>query len=133
MWFSISYKSNSSLHYEYPIIKEFGEERSIESGDNFLRIMASNEYFLLVTLLVSLSIFGFTFSEANQMVPAMYIFGDSLVDVGNNNHLKLSFSKADHFPYGIDFPHQIPTGRFSNGKNGADFLGKLFKILLMFL
>jgi hypothetical protein len=78
----------------------------------------------LVTLLVSLSIFaGITFTEA-QMVPEIYIFGDSLVDVGNNNHLKLSFSKADYHPYGIDFPNHILTGRFSNGKNAADFLGK---------
>lgn len=81
----------------------------------------------LVILLISLSIFGVTFSEA-QLVPAMYIFGDSLVDVGNNNHLKLSFSKADYHPYGVDFPNHIPTGRFSNGKNAADFLGKLIKI-----
>jgi hypothetical protein len=66
------------------------------------------------------------------MVPAMYIFGDSLVDVGNNNHLKLSFSKADYHPYGIDFLNHIPTGRFTNGKNAADFLGKLIiKILLI--
>ncbi|KAB1215178.1 hypothetical protein CJ030_MR4G025854 [Morella rubra] len=58
------------------------------------------------------------------MVPAMFVFGDSLVDVGNNNHLKLSLAKAD-FPHnGIDFPNKKPTGRFTNGKNAADFLAE---------
>lgn len=60
-----------------------------------------------------------------QSVPAIYTFGDSLVDVGNNNRLPLSLAKAS-FPHnGIDFPTGKATGRFSNGKNVADFAGKL--------
>lgn len=68
-------------------------------------------------------IFSYGFSKA-QMVPAIYVFGDSLVDVGNNNYLTLSIVKANHRHYGIDFPDHKPTGRFSNGKNVADFVGK---------
>ncbi|XP_054796252.1 GDSL esterase/lipase At5g55050 [Prosopis cineraria] len=60
----------------------------------------------------------------NQKASALYVFGDSLVDVGNNNYLKLSIVKANHFPYGIDFPSKKPTGRFSNGKNAADFIAE---------
>ncbi|KAL7609615.1 hypothetical protein Lser_V15G11164 [Lactuca serriola] len=57
-------------------------------------------------------------------VPGIYILGDSLVDVGNNNHLPLSILKAN-FPHnGLDFPTGKPTGRFSNGKNAADFLAE---------
>lgn len=57
-----------------------------------------------------------------SIVPGIYMFGDSLVDVGNNNHLSLSLAKAN-FPHnGIDFPTGEATGRFSNGKNVADFL-----------
>lgn len=67
-------------------------------------------------------ILKFGSSEA-KMVPALYVFGDSLVDVGNNNYLTLSIAKANHRHYGIDFPTHKPTGRFSNGKNAADFLG----------
>nr|XP_043622335.1 GDSL esterase/lipase At1g29670-like isoform X2 [Erigeron canadensis] len=52
--------------------------------------------------------------------PCYFIFGDSLLDVGNNNGLKTS-AKANYLPYGIDFP-QGPTGRFSNGLNAADFI-----------
>ncbi|GAV72904.1 Lipase_GDSL domain-containing protein [Cephalotus follicularis] len=74
-------------------------------------------------LLTHLNIFSFNLSKA-QMVPAVYVFGDSLVDVGNNNYLPISITKAD-FPHnGIDFPNRIPTGRFSNGKNTADFLAE---------
>ncbi|KAK6124595.1 hypothetical protein DH2020_041663 [Rehmannia glutinosa] len=54
----------------------------------------------------------------------MYVFGDSLVDVGNNDYLALSIIKAN-FPYnGIDYPGQKATGRFSNGKNSADILAE---------
>ncbi|KAL6599555.1 hypothetical protein ACP70R_045692 [Stipagrostis hirtigluma subsp. patula] len=54
-------------------------------------------------------------------VPAVYVFGDSLADVGNNNYL-LTLLKAD-FPHnGIDYPGKKATGRFSNGKNFPDFL-----------
>ncbi|RCV42016.1 hypothetical protein SETIT_9G181100v2 [Setaria italica] len=54
-------------------------------------------------------------------VPAIYVFGDSLADVGNNNHLP-TLLRAD-FPHnGIDYPGRKATGRFSNGKNSVDFL-----------
>jgi hypothetical protein len=57
-----------------------------------------------------------------EMVPAMFIFGDSLIDNGNNNNLP-SFAKANYFPYGIDF-NGGPTGRFSNGYTMVDEIGK---------
>lgn len=53
--------------------------------------------------------------------PAMFVFGDSLVDCGNNNYLS-SLARSDYLPYGIDF-YAGPTGRFSNGKTIIDFLG----------
>ncbi|KAG9457046.1 hypothetical protein H6P81_001554 [Aristolochia fimbriata] len=56
-------------------------------------------------------------------VPAMWVFGDSIVDDGNNNYLS-SLAKANYRPYGVDF-FQGPTGRFTNGKTVADFLGQL--------
>ena len=57
------------------------------------------------------------------MVPAVYFFGDSAIDAGNNNYLKTS-AKADKFPYGVDLNNQ--TGRFTNGKTLADFIGISF-------
>jgi hypothetical protein len=33
--------------------------------------------------------------------------------------------KANHYPYGSDFPGHIPTGRFSNGKLVPDFVASM--------
>ncbi|XP_022862756.1 protein FAR1-RELATED SEQUENCE 5-like [Olea europaea var. sylvestris] len=58
---------------------------------------------------------------AEPKFPCYFIFGDSLVDNGNNNNLNTS-ANFNYLPYGIDFP-QGPTGRFTNGKNIADLIG----------
>jgi len=78
----------------------------------------------LFCMIYGFFILSFGSSSEAEMVPAVYVFGDSLVDVGNNNYLTLSIAKANHRHYGIDFPTHKPTGRFSNGKNAADFVGK---------
>ena len=54
---------------------------------------------------------------------ALFIFGDSILDVGTNNHFNDSRARADHPYYGIDYPDSIATGRFSNGYNSADLIG----------
>ncbi|GLT77186.1 hypothetical protein SLA2020_487950 [Shorea laevis] len=64
-----------------------------------------------------------------EMVPAMFIFGDSLIDNGNNNNLP-SFAKANYFPYGIDF-NGGPTGRFSNGYTMVDEIAVLLGLPLI--
>jgi hypothetical protein len=35
-------------------------------------------------------------------VPALFVFGDSLVDDGNSNSLASALVKANYFPYGLD-------------------------------
>lgn len=57
------------------------------------------------------------------VVPALFIFGDSLADPGNNNRL-MSLAKANHPPYGRQFDTHMATGRFTNGRTALDFLGK---------
>ncbi|KAI8546121.1 hypothetical protein RHMOL_Rhmol07G0091800 [Rhododendron molle] len=54
-----------------------------------------------------------------------FVFGDSLVDAGNNDYL-FTLSKADSPPYGIDFTPSggRPTGRFTNGRTISDILGQ---------
>ncbi|KAL2549413.1 GDSL esterase/lipase LTL1 [Forsythia ovata] len=54
---------------------------------------------------------------------AFFVFGDSLVDSGNNNYLVTS-ARADSPPYGIDYPTHRPTGRFSNGLNIPDIISE---------
>lgn len=63
-------------------------------------------------------------------VPANFVFGDSLVDAGNNNYI-VSLSKANYIPNGIDFGK--PTGRYTNGRTIVDIIGRflyLFSLLL---
>jgi hypothetical protein len=64
---------------------------------------------------------GATTTGGGPSVPAMFVFGDSLTDNGNNNDLN-SFAKANYLPYGIDFAGG-PTGRFSNGYTMVDTIG----------
>ncbi|VVB11237.1 unnamed protein product [Arabis nemorensis] len=54
---------------------------------------------------------------------AFYVFGDSLVDSGNNNYL-VTTARADSPPYGIDYPTGRATGRFSNGLNLPDVISE---------
>uniref|UniRef100_A0A0D9VAI3 GDSL esterase/lipase n=1 Tax=Leersia perrieri TaxID=77586 RepID=A0A0D9VAI3_9ORYZ len=72
---------------------------------------------VVVAVLVILS------SAAAAPAPAMFVFGDSLVDDGNNNELSC-LAKANFFPYGIDFFHggAGATGRFCNGNTFVDAL-----------
>lgn len=58
----------------------------------------------------------------NITFPAVLVFGDSIVDTGNNNHLR-TLVKCDFRPYGADFKGGIPTGRFCNGRVPSDLLG----------
>ena len=59
------------------------------------------------------------------LVPGVMIFGDSVVDAGNNNRLA-TLVRADFPPYGRDFPAtHAPTGRFCNGKLATDYTGRV--------
>ncbi|KAB1221219.1 hypothetical protein CJ030_MR2G020383 [Morella rubra] len=65
-------------------------------------------------------VLGFSVVHGDPVVPALCIFGDSVVDVGNNNNL-YTVVKANFPPYGRDFVTHQPTGRFCNGKLATDF------------
>ncbi|CAN6173644.1 unnamed protein product [Urochloa humidicola] len=83
---------------------------------------------VMVTLVATLSVSLAVASNGRPppaKVPAMYVFGDSTMDVGNNNYLQGDFPRANHPYYGVDFPGGArPTGRWSNGYNIADFVAK---------
>jgi len=79
----------------------------------------------LVLSLVVGAVAGIRPSKLVRQVPAMYVLGDSTLDVGNNNYLPgTNVPRANRPYYGIDLPGSgKPTGRFSNGYNTADFVG----------
>uniref|UniRef100_A0ACD5ZEG4 Uncharacterized protein n=1 Tax=Avena sativa TaxID=4498 RepID=A0ACD5ZEG4_AVESA len=86
------------------------------------RVRVANDKVLMELVVAVLIMCGcglvVTPAAAGSLVPALYVFGDSTMDVGNNGPLPL--------PYGIDFPHHsTPTGRASNGYNVADSISRL--------
>ncbi|XP_061344684.1 GDSL esterase/lipase At1g71691-like [Gastrolobium bilobum] len=81
--------------------------------------IAIMKFLCVITVLTHQVLLG-NADSTHRLVPALYVFGDSTVDAGNNNNLKTP-AKANMYPYGIDFP-KGPTGRFTNGKTSADIL-----------
>ncbi|KAI3423374.1 Lipase_GDSL domain-containing protein [Psidium guajava] len=75
---------------------------------------------LAVALVAAL---GTSLAPRAEAARAFFVFGDSLVDNGNNNYLATT-ARADSPPYGIDYPTHQPTGRFSNGFNIPDFISQ---------
>ncbi|ESR62822.1 hypothetical protein CICLE_v10015686mg [Citrus x clementina] len=86
--------------------------------------MDLRKWWVVMVLLVLINIQNYYYgAKAAPQVPCYFIFGDSLVDNGNNNQLS-SLARANYLPYGIDFPNG-PTGRFSNGKTTVDVIAQL--------
>ncbi|XP_024011125.1 GDSL esterase/lipase EXL6 isoform X3 [Eutrema salsugineum] len=77
------------------------------------------------TILV-LTLFSICFlssaAEKNNTFSALFAFGDSVLDTGNNN-LLLTLLKGNYWPYGWNFDFKIPTGRFGNGRVFTDIVG----------
>ncbi|CAL1355526.1 unnamed protein product [Linum trigynum] len=59
---------------------------------------------------------------ANESIPAIFVFGDSILDTGNNNGLLASPCRSNFPPYGRAFDGGVPTGRFSDGRVPSDFM-----------
>jgi len=78
----------------------------------------------VVLLLISVSKAAVRLPE-KVTIPAVIVFGDSIVDQGNNNGLTATVIKCNFPPYGKDFLAGIPTGRFCNGKTPADLIGTI--------
>ncbi|CAK9315754.1 unnamed protein product [Citrullus colocynthis] len=57
-------------------------------------------------------------------IPAIFAFGDSTVDPGNNNNIA-TLLRADHLPYGRNLPGHAASGRFSDGKLTTDYISSV--------
>ncbi|GKD49901.1 GDSL esterase/lipase 1-like protein [Tanacetum coccineum] len=55
---------------------------------------------------------------------ALFVFGDSLYDPGNNNYINTTADfQANFWPYGVSY-FSPPSGRFSDGRLIADFIAE---------
>ncbi|KAI3943275.1 hypothetical protein MKW92_037415 [Papaver armeniacum] len=85
-----------------------------------MAVSIGSSYFFMSLNIFLISLTIFVGKSSGAIAPAIYVFGDSLLDSGNNNFLQTQ-TKANYTPYGVDFPSG-PTGRFTNGATGADFI-----------
>ncbi|XP_021752378.1 GDSL esterase/lipase At4g16230-like [Chenopodium quinoa] len=76
---------------------------------------------LIILMLISLSMLSNHRSYGAEEQIANFVFGDSDVDVGNNNYI-VSLLKANSMPNGIDY--EGPTGRFTNGRTVIDIIAQ---------
>ncbi|XP_019416346.1 PREDICTED: GDSL esterase/lipase At2g40250-like [Lupinus angustifolius] len=81
--------------------------------------MSSMTTISIISFTFFLSLPPLTYSSYN--ITALFAFGDSTMDAGNNNHFNTPL-RSDHLPYGRDLPQHVPKGRFSNGKLSTDYL-----------
>ncbi|QCE06840.1 GDSL esterase/lipase At4g28780 [Vigna unguiculata] len=83
--------------------------------------MSTSTTIFITLILAVLTLF--TTTNTAEGARTFLVFGDSLVDSGNNNYLPTT-ARADSPPYGIDYPTHRPTGRFSNGFNLPDLISQ---------
>ncbi|XP_058216304.1 GDSL esterase/lipase At5g33370-like [Rhododendron vialii] len=108
----------------FPSKKERGKKTIRRVGNCELRsflAMAGPKFVWVIVLGLALGVVCSV--PKAEAVRAFFVFGDSLVDNGNNNFLATT-ARADSPPYGIDYPTHRPTGRFSNGYNIPDLISQ---------
>lgn len=79
---------------------------------------------LINTFILFVLVVIFSPSPSHAGSPAVFLLGDSLLDIGTNNYVIQAIGKAKYPHYGVDFFNSTPSGRFSNGLNMADYMGK---------
>ncbi|PWA78027.1 SGNH hydrolase-type esterase domain-containing protein [Artemisia annua] len=91
-----------------------------------MTVASSNSGFIVIIVLC-LSIPTGSQAHFNKHT-ALFVFGDSLFDAGNNNFIKtIPVFQANFLPYGESYPIP-PTGRFSNGRLIPDFIAEYARL-----
>ncbi|KAI3855923.1 hypothetical protein MKX03_027467 [Papaver bracteatum] len=80
---------------------------------------------IIINLLTCFVLLQTGIIHVESKVPAIIVFGASMVDAGNNNPLP-TVSKCNFAPYGRDLEGGKATGRFSNGRIVTDFISQAF-------
>ncbi|GLT35043.1 hypothetical protein SLA2020_095270 [Shorea laevis] len=82
---------------------------------------------LICTVLLLLAPSVVVAACSSNHAAAIFVFGDSIFDAGNNRFNKNCTAQADFPPYGSSFFHR-PTGRFTNGRTVVDFISQFIGI-----
>ncbi|XP_057459461.1 GDSL esterase/lipase 5-like isoform X1 [Actinidia eriantha] len=99
------------------------------------RSSSSSSSFILILFMLFTPIFSLRECQQRRLEGggkvALYIFGDSLFDSGNNNYIHTTpLDQANFWPYGETF-FNFPTGRFSDGRLMSDFIAEYAKLPLI--
>ena len=110
---------SSSSHSTFLIMEEISHSHTHHFGF----------FFLLISTIILINVSSFGFSKPcfpnPSYSPALFVFGSSIFDVGNNNYINTTTSnQANFLPYGDTF-FKYPNGRFSDGRLIPDFIGNL--------
>lgn len=82
-------------------------------------------------ILLNTAILGAAHFRSPEKHAALFVFGDSLYDPGNNNYINTTTEyQANFWPYGETF-FRFPTGRFSDGRLIPDFISEYAKLPLI--
>ncbi|KAL7618542.1 hypothetical protein Lser_V15G01507 [Lactuca serriola] len=85
---------------------------------------------LAISCLLILTVCEISQAHFNKHI-ALFVFGDSLYDPGNNNYINTTPEfQANFFPYGESY-FNPPSGRFSDGRLIPDFVAELAKLPLI--
>ena len=91
----------------------------------FKKLSSSSSSAIVLFSLIAFVLFSNTNAviklPGNATIPAIIAFGDSIMDTGNNNHLK-TLGKCNFRPYGRAFIGKKLTGRWTNGKAPTDLI-----------
>ncbi|GKE79850.1 GDSL esterase/lipase 1-like protein, partial [Tanacetum coccineum] len=91
---------------------------------------ASSKSGFLVLFVFCLSVPTDSWGNIDKRV-AVFVFGDSLFDPGNNNYINTTTAfQANFTPYGESYFYP-PTGRFSNGRLIPDFIAEYARLPLI--
>ncbi|XP_030966554.1 GDSL esterase/lipase 1-like [Quercus lobata] len=90
-------------------------------------MMDSRVYFSLLVLFTAFFIATHCLPQPEEHA-ALFIFGDSTYDAGNNNYIKTTdYYRSNYVPYGETF-FKRSTGRFSDGRLASDFIAEFAKL-----
>ncbi|XP_015889747.3 GDSL esterase/lipase EXL3-like [Ziziphus jujuba] len=108
------------------IMKLFSPQYSVPASASFTVMRL---FFVMTVVIDGGGAIPPLFPTNDTTIPAVIVFGDSIVDAGNNNNLTtIAPVKCNFPPYGRDFIGGKPTGRFSNGRVPSDMVAEAFNV-----
>ncbi|CAH2046952.1 unnamed protein product, partial [Thlaspi arvense] len=116
-------KFNKFKQYIYTYVLKFVKHNNILSKQvNKLNKTMKLQMIWLALILIAIETNAAKLGN-NVTIPALIVFGDSIMDTGNNNNLP-TLLKCNFPPYGKDFPSGFATGRFSDGRVPSDLIAE---------